>query len=108
MADWIKTAKVGDKVVCVSEFSKSEQHEPWETFPVLGGVYTIRDIFPRQSGIYLVFEEIVNPKAHYGDSGFTEAKFSARRFRPVTPRKTDISVFERMLKTVGEPIEERV
>jgi hypothetical protein len=40
--------------------------------------------------------EIRNPDVKYCD-GTTECAFDVRGFRPVTERKTDISVFKRML-----------
>lgn len=94
---------IGQRVVCIKQ-------GPWvplkydERAPAYGGVYTIRFIgsYPEYGGILgLKFEEIVNPSLRY-QMGFIECEFDAAHFRPVIKRKTDISVFQRMLVPAGK------
>jgi hypothetical protein len=91
--------KVGMKVVCIGNFDSSKfpgyEHV---TFPVKGSVYTIRAFvegltLDGQIAEGLIFEEIVNPISARG----IEYSFKPIRFRPVVERKTDISIFTRML-----------
>ena len=77
---------VGQKVVCV-DGKPSIRGSAWETLPVKGSVYTIRDIHT-EFGVRV--EEIVNPVFPY-IKGMMEAYFNFTRFRPV--RTTDISIF---------------
>jgi hypothetical protein len=102
--DWAKTAQVGDKV------TQLEHDEDWfpmlgEQVPEFGVVYTIRSIYADYDGVYLRFDEITNCPMSYAD-GFEELAFDAFGFRPVQPRKTDISIFTDMLKTVEQPLKE--
>jgi hypothetical protein len=102
MSDWIKTAKVGDKVVCVDD----APHAPhtvsgYTVLPEKGRVYTIRGIVVGHQwlinygdGVFL--NEIVRPSG--GRTG-VEQPWNVTRFRPVQPRKTDISVFTALLKS---------
>lgn len=107
MSEWIKAAKAGDKVVAI----KTDKQPPSVGVPVpVGTVLTIREIkgAVRSSGFFqigLLFEEIKN-EAIMTSLGVWELDYDHECFRPVTPRKTDISVFTDMLKTVGKPIEE--
>lgn len=91
---------VGQKVVCV-EPSRGGGY-PDDIVPYVGGIYTIRGIDAnRAGGAYhtgLFLEEIVNPLRGYaGYVVLSEASFRATRFRPLTERKTDISVFRALL-----------
>ena len=90
--DWY----VGMKVVCHRRFLSME---PFEKGPLEDTIYTIRTIEPSfdedpDPAIRLV--EIVNPPFPYAE-GYHEVQFIARHFRPVQPRKTDISIFTSML-----------
>lgn len=98
MCDWIKTAKVGDRVVCIDADDLSTCR-PLKC----GDVYVIREIIEWHGEFGIFLEEIHNEANLWGEYGYY-----ARRFRPVTPRKTDIAIFERMLKVVGKPVEEIV
>lgn len=102
---------VGQKVVCVDDSFSAIWHEPLVTgdrmhLPVAHAVYTVRGVvvFPFSNGdepaIYLT--EIVNPKVPFWDGGCLEQAFWAERFRPVQERKTDISVFTKMLLLTEE------
>lgn len=95
MAEWIKSAKVGDKVVCV-EVGWSDAVD--EIVPEFGRVYTIRDIEVDWDGVFFKLSEIKNEPTWYSD-GFFECVFEAENFRPVQPRQTDISIFTRLLNT---------
>lgn len=107
---WIHRAKPGDKVVCIrDDFLEGYAHI--ETRPVVGGIYTIREIdpnYPKAKSACLValrLVEIRNPVLPYIEGEY-EAAWNYERFRPVEPRKTDISIFTDMLKTVGKPVTE--
>ena len=63
-----------------------------EIGPVFGEVYTIRDIRCFAFGVGLLFCELKNPPL-YG----IEGHFCQSVFRPVVERKTDISIFKKML-----------
>lgn len=107
--DW----HAGMKVVCIDSEPHfiGRQRQPWfgETFPVLGRVYTIREIgqLYEQYGygglIVVRLVEIVNATITYGVGTF-EGGYSARRFRPVQHRKTDIALFTAMLTKTGEKV----
>jgi len=94
--------RVGQKVVCIKESSLHRTLCPVNN-PVVGQVYTIRRIatYPGYgTGIWL--NEIVNqptPTAF----GILEKGFYIERFRPVVERKTDISIFEKMLTGGKQP-----
>lgn len=87
------TFHVGQKVVCVSELVDPKWDE--ETYPKKGLIYTVRGVFEFDDKPYLLLEEIVNPRRY--DQEPEECVFWAFRFRPVTERKTDIAIFEKML-----------
>lgn len=106
--DW----KVGDKVVCVKQYDfNAAVMLPTDTLPVEGGIYTIREIgclhpnYPKAAAIRL--REIRNRQVMRIETGTAiELFFFASRFRRVQPRKTDISIFQRLLThprvTIGE------
>ena len=89
--DWIRLAKVGDKVVCVDADDANL---------TLGETYTIASITTGRfnnskygcvHNVCITLKE-ANPKK--GSVGFIP-----QRFRPIEPRKTDISIFTRLLIT---------
>jgi hypothetical protein len=97
---------IGQKVVCVTD------HGQWTgagdgNWPSCkkGTVYTIRDIDARCIEHYGVVgirvEELVLPLVDT-EIGLFEPAFHPRRFRPVIERKTDISVFTRILDKVNK------
>lgn len=81
---------VGSKVVCVKE-----QWVPFhqEVTPIVGRVYTVRDVVDTFGGLCFRFTEIRNPAHQYTDD-FTECCFLSTCFRPVKKTKTDISIFQ--------------
>lgn len=109
MSEWIKTAKVGDKVVFIVPFGREHALQAatrGDVLPVEGGVYTIREIDPPDLDglIYLRLAEIQNPEIEDDDPlRQGEAMFNAARFRPVQPRSFE--VFERLLNTVPSDLE---
>lgn len=98
--DW----KVGDKVVCVNDGYVPQR---WKTIGGLDGlttgkVYTIRRIGPQYGHVTVSLEEIVRPIRGVKTDGSPlteEIGYNPSRFRPVQPRKTDISVFTALLHT---------
>ena len=95
------TFRVWQKVVCISQNPKWGEF-PNVIFPQIDAVYTIRDIGPsyhsKCKGLAVRLLEIRN-----SDTDMGEPNFFAFRFRPLVERKTDISIFTRMLtpKKVG-------
>lgn len=89
--DW----HVGMKVVCISEqYRPTSAPDERDILPREGQVYTIRS-FHKSGNLWLV--EIRN-KRRVWSTGRHEYAFHPSRFRPVQPRKTDISMFTAMLK----------
>ena len=88
------TFRVGQRVVCIAE-----GHGPillGEVNAIVGAIYTVRKIseYGGQIGLYL--SEIINPPQHTID-GLIERGMYSERFRPIVERKTDISIFTKML-----------
>lgn len=92
--DW----HVGMKVVCIRE---SKRLLACESYPTIGTIYTLRSIFADDDGVFVRLREIRNPVMHYED-GTEEMAFDVQFFRPVQPRRTDISVFTSMLTGAKE------
>ncbi len=82
---------VGQKVVCVDV---SEKLVAAANYPIVDNVYTIRKIVLDGDHIIVLLSEICN--LHIS-SRIGEPGFGASRFRPLTERKTDISIFTKML-----------
>lgn len=95
---------IGQKVVCIGL--------PWPDhawiaasfgtqFPEPGKIYTIRwvGVSERDGNAYVRLGEIINPIIVVPPWEQGEARFGARRFRPLVTRKTDISVFTALLNT---------
>lgn len=94
--------RVGQKVVCITNYHKACQMYGVDPYPRQGRIYTIRDIDARGSnGVGLRLEEIHSaPMLHIlnGKPVVCETAFVATGFRPVVERKTDISTFTALLK----------
>lgn len=89
--------RIGQKVVCV--YDGWNRPSRGEIFPKVGNVYTIRDIIAGRfnpQNTYLRLVEIVNPVIQY-DLDRAEAQFNVEAFRPAVERKTDISIFTKIL-----------
>ena len=99
--DWVKTAKAGDRIVCIDRIEAING----ESVPSIGSVYTIREILCEIEWIFFRLVEIENKPLPYRD-GTCECAFNAVTFRPVQPRATDISVFTRLLNTAPSEMED--
>jgi hypothetical protein len=86
--------RVGQKVVCVDASGR----RPWwdDEAPIEGRVYTIARIFFDIDCEVLEFVELKRCQRSRGWHG-CDIGYDARRFRPIVERKTDISVFTKML-----------
>lgn len=97
---------VGMKVVCIS--GPLIQNRTKITQPIIGSIYTIREIFPCSPQkvdlcpISIRLIEIINTPRQYLE-GFSECKFFACRFRPL--HNTDISIFNSLLNPTPKQIE---
>jgi hypothetical protein len=97
------TFRVGQKVVCVdADFSMYGGKAP-PNLPVEGGTYTLRGSVTNGLCIWWRLGEISNPTRDT-ELGIMEPAFAARRFRPVVERKTDISIFKKMLRPVSKEL----
>jgi hypothetical protein len=95
--------RVGQKVVCVND---EYNHPNWSNIPnrpVAASIYTVRQIIfgwydDDREHAAILLDEIKNPvEQWYGEVNPSECPFAAFRFRPVVERKTDISIFTKML-----------
>jgi len=91
---------VGMKVVCIDDTNYIVTGHR-ETLPRKGVVYTIRGLIERGDGLGVCLEEIVNQPHRY-TSGFVEAHFLVRRFRPVVTDKTQFSLLETIVRRVDK------
>ena len=66
-----------------------------ETVPVVGSVYTVREMTISGDDVALRLVEIVNKRLPYRD-GMAECCFAVRDFRPLRNRSTDIEIFRRI------------
>ena len=96
--DW--EPAVGMRVVCVQDDWCCQQGE---AAPRRNKVYTIREVTAYGPHVGLRLREIVNAPRHYIES-FGECYFGCQFFRPLEEKKTDISVFQRLL--VGASVRE--
>lgn len=96
---------VGQRVQCV-DASDGPQYTP-RGYKALGGmdglrqgaIYTVRSVgvWPNSPALLLWLSEIVRPLRGSMCVKYGEAGFDARRFRPITERKTSIEIFKAML-----------
>jgi len=96
MSEWIKTAKVGDDVVCTKT-------DAW--VPVTDG----RDnegIFPECGQVYVILcFDVVGDDVFLGLVGI-DGWYHSMHFRPVEKRKTDISGPKALLNSAPAPVTE--
>lgn len=84
----------GDEVICVDDEPYAGcWREPFETWPVQGRHYTIRDVEIHDDCVSVRLNEVRNPTAQYIE-GMFECTFRAERFRPV--RRQAVEDFKRM------------
>ena len=91
---------VDQKVICIDDdWGSAPEVQHW---PKKGEVYTVRTVAAQASNgkIFIRLHEVVNPRTdeHH------EAEFWAECFRPAVERKTDISVFQRLLQPKTEEV----
>lgn len=98
------TFRVGQKVVCIHTFPQAEW-TPEIAFPNKDAVYTIRAIIAYPAGEGALLREIKNPQVDTF-AGFVEPAFTVRAFRPLVERKTDISIFKKMLAPSHRALED--
>jgi hypothetical protein len=96
------TFRVGQKVVCVRDDCAREDGV---IELVKGQIYTIRwcglDGDGRTSWSCVRLDEIFRDASVLGYRNNIDCPFAANRFRPIVERKTDISIFTRMLTPEG-------
>lgn len=103
----------GQRVVCVNDDWRVDhpRRQVWldrmPHLPKRGRFYTIRRCEAARGADYLfgvLLVELVNPSAIWpGLPNAREGWFRSERFRPVVPRKTDISIFERIAQGADAP-----
>lgn len=91
--------RVGQKVVCIDD-ACLPGYKWGEGKPEVGKVYTVREIglisFIDGSPC-IRLEELYRPNARAHGVKHPDMPYMARRFRPAIERKTDISIFTKML-----------
>lgn len=103
--------RVGQKVVCVDDGGPG-QWAP-ESRLTVGGVYTIKELgraVADAPGVRL-FERVLSSQpgrvGSFSKKPFSDNFYMASRFRPVVERKTDISIFTKMLTPKTRRVQER-
>lgn len=94
---------VGQKVVCIAKgtWERLRRDYPGTNCPQKGYIYTIRDVyrdpFSGETGIRLV--EIINEDFFMlgGVKYYAEIGWCPHEFSPLEEKKTDISIFEKIL-----------
>lgn len=95
------TFRIGQKVT-------PKTSEPWDhegdgdSYPQFGVVYTVRAADWEEDGQYIWLGEIINEPKQYSDC-FGEQNFYSDDFAAVVERKTDISVFTKILRKATKP-----
>ena len=95
--------RIDQRIVCIDDdWGLAPLCGQVQHWPKKGDVYTVRAIIVNGSNgkVFIRLREIVNPETdkHH------EAEFWAECFRPVVERKTDISVFQRLLQPNPENV----
>lgn len=88
----------GMKVVCI----RNDFEAVGEVVPVVGTVYTVRDVElgkGHRDRVFIRLVEIVNAPQLY-DGGVRECSFDALGFRPLRNRSTDITLFKELVDEV--------
>ena len=88
---WIQTAKPGDRVICLNDRGFSDVIQA-------GKEYAIRGIYEDDGLIFVALVGVNERSETYG--------WFPSRFRPVTPRNTDIAWAHDILRKVGKPVTE--
>jgi hypothetical protein len=91
--------RVGQKVVMYRSFGEGTRLRAeleGVVLPVMGPVYTVREIDPDTSNGYVCIRLVEIRNGPHIEDGI-EPSFEAALFRPVVERKTSISIFRAML-----------
>ena len=99
MKDW----HIDQMVVCISTPTSRVFHE--DILPIIGCVYSIRDIEARGTVVAFHLHEIVN-KPHGNADGYGEIYFLSERFRPT--KQTSIEVFQSLLSPTPTRVKETI
>lgn len=91
MSDWVKTAQAGDRVICFNDRGFSDVIQA-------GKEYVIRLIYEDEGAIFVALVGVCESSETPG--------FYPSRFRPVEPRKTDISFAHEILRKASKPVTE--
>ncbi len=96
--------RVGQRVVCIDPTwgSSGSLQSAWcPNLPIKDRIYTIRDVvtFNGYPNGFLRLYEVVNPV-----KGRDEPYFEVTKYRPIVERKTDISVFRKLLQPKTEEV----
>lgn len=98
------TFYVGQKVVCVDDKNRTVFRPGTEEFITCGSVYVIRWLGFLDREPVLRLEGVVRP-SYARIPEWSDYPFAIDRFRPVVERKTDISIFTKMLTPNKESID---
>lgn len=98
---WIERAKVGDKIICIRNVENIFLRD--ESYPIVGGIYTIREIEHLGGKIGLRLCEIINRKYNYRQ-GYMECGFSFNSFRPVKDTTHQVEALKRLCNPTPEVV----
>lgn len=105
---WIQRANPGDKVVCVDDCQNNEAIKLEHV--ALGAEYTIRSIGIEdrhdRNPVVAIWLEGVRRDCFWNGQVIEDFGFRFDRFRPVEPRKTDISFAHEILRKATKQVEE--
>lgn len=101
--------RVGQKVVCVEGGTHRSRECEDAIVPVVGSIYTIRDIRvnPRTGEPNFHLHEIRNALVQSEIDGLGEPYFASTRFRPIVSRPTSIEFAHEILRSVSAPTKGR-
>jgi hypothetical protein len=86
----------GQRVVCVFDGEFSKNYGLPQPVPKLGAIYTVAK-FLKEDGVPLVMLHEISNKS------YPDGAYWAERFAPIQEKKTDISLFQTILKETKTP-----
>lgn len=97
--------RVGQKVVCVNDRMADNARiwDPQTVCVISGRVYEVREVGLDVSGapgIRVFGAELTGDHGAVTHKSFRDAFWNASRFRPIIERKTDISIFQEIARSV--------
>ena len=101
--DWVKVGQKVVSLVSADKWGDNGWREYCPNLPVKNGIYTIRSVqigascFDGREMVAIRLVEIHNPKIQTLTLGLREPDFDWKGFAPLSERKTDISIFQKML-----------